>query len=213
MIQVDVDSTLYDADQLFGDLAEEAGIKWPRRDYGWKSAGQIFKEDGTTCNRADLVTVFRKAHSSEYVSKNEPYPDSVEVLTKIVEDFPEVELAYVSDRNSQQSKALRDWLEERGFITSDDTYVAATKDKRHWMREKRPEIVIDDRIRTLLMARYELGAYCIGLEHNHNINLKGEADHIYIEPSWKGIDNVLREIVLPKVQEKGLSKSYLGYVR
>lgn len=206
LIQVDVDSTLYDADKLFGDIAEEMGIKWPRRDNGWKSPEGILKTDGTQCSREDLVKIFRKAHSHEYVSKNKPYPHVVKVLHGIVDDYPEVEIAYVSDRNEQQTKALRDWLMDTGLIFNDDTFVSATKDKRHWMRERRPEIVIDDRIRTMLMARYELGSYVVSLQHNHNINLKGEAEHIYIVKDWKEIDTVLRETIIPRVQQKMLSR-------
>lgn len=207
LIQVDVDSTLYDADKLFGDIAEEMGIKWPRRDNGWKSPEEILKADGSVCVREDLSKVFRKAHSHEYVSKNKPYPNALKVLKGIVQDFPEAELAYVSDRNEQQNKALRDWLDAQGFLFGDDTHVAATADKRHWMRERRPEIVIDDRIRTMLMARFELGSYVVSLQHNHNINLKGEADGIYIVKDWNAIDRVLREEVIPAIEKKQLSSS------
>lgn len=206
LIQVDVDSTLYDADKLFGDIAEEIGIKWPRRDYGWKSPEEILKIDGSPCQREDLSKIFRKAHSHEYVSQNKPYPNALKVLEGIVNDYPEVEIAYVSDRNEQQNKALRDWLEAKGFLFSEDTHVAATADKRHWMRERRPEIVIDDRVRTMLMARFELGSQVVSLQHNHNINLKGEVEGIYIVKDWKEIDNVLRETVLPSLQKQAVSR-------
>lgn len=209
LIQVDVDSTLYDADKLFAQLSAEAGIKWPRNAKHWLPAEKIAKEDGTFCNRDDLVKVFRRAHSREFVSQQKPYPRAAETLGRIALMYPEVEIAYVSDRNEQQTGALRDWLADNGFLFSDDTFVAATKDKRHWMREKKPEIVIDDRVRTMIMARYELGSYVVSLEHPHNVNLRGEVEHIYIADRWssaKGgqwededsIDFILNEIVLPK---------------
>lgn len=207
LIQVDVDSTLYDADKLFGDIADELGIKWPRRDNCWKSPEEIFKTDGAACSREDLVKIFRKAHSREYVSQNKPYPNSVKVLQGIAEDYPDVEIAYVSDRNEQQSGALRDWLDAQGFLANEDTFVVATRDKRHWMREKRPEIVIDDRVRTMLMARYELDSYIVSLQHNHNVNLRGEVEGIYIVDNWKQIDQVLRETVIPLVQDQAVSRT------
>lgn len=206
LMQVDVDSTLYDADKLFADLAEEAGIKWPRRDNEWKKANELFKVDGTPCTIQDLKTVFRKAHSKEYVSLQKPYPHAAKVLGNLVEDYPELEIAYVSDRNEQQTSALRSWLETNGFLFGTDTFVAATKDKRHWMREKRPEIVIDDRVRTQLMAKFELGSYVVSLAHNHNRNLRNEVDGIYIVESWLEIEDVLREII-PTVLERSLSHS------
>lgn len=201
LIQVDVDSTLYDADKLFGDIADELGIQWPRRDNCWKSAEEIFKVDGATCSREDLVKIFRKAHSREYVAKNKPYPHAVKVLQGIAQDFPEVEIAYVSDRNEQQTGALRDWLADKGFLANPDTFVAATNDKRDWMRENRPEIVIDDRVRTILMARYELGSRVIALQHNHNINLKGEVENVYVVKNWLEIDELLRTLILAVAEQ------------
>jgi len=205
LIMCDIDSTLYDADKLFGDLAEEAGIKWPRRDNGWKTAAEILKTDGSECTRDDLVKVFRKAHSREYVSQQKPYPHAVKVIQSLAE-YEKVEIAFVSDRNEQQTGALRDWLDANGFLANEDSFVAATADKRDWMREKRPSIVIDDRIRTMLFSRFELQALVVGLQHNHNINLKGEADNIWIAKDWKEIGELLHGTLIPKLEGKLLSR-------
>lgn len=201
LIQVDIDSTLYDSDKLFNQVAKEFDIDWPRRYHKW------FGPEDIGTDLATLKGVFRRAHSREYVLKNKPYPDSASVLRGIVEDFDSIEIAYVSDRNEQQGEALRDWLDQEGFLFDKDQHVAATKDKRHWMREARPEVVIDDRVRTMLMARYELGSYVVSLEHGHNMNLVNEAEGIYIVPDWKAIDKVLREEVIPAIQEKALSRT------
>jgi hypothetical protein len=217
LIQIDVDSTLYDADKLFYQLAKEQGIKWPRNNNCWLPAEKIFREDGTPCGREDLVRIFRKAHSYEYVMQQKPYARSAETLGRIAA-VPEVEIAYVSDRNEQQTGALRDWLEINGFLFSEDAHVQATKDKRHWMRERKPEIVVDDRVRTMMMARYELGSYVVSLEHAHNANLRGEVEHIYLAKKWSSYDNnggwadedsidyILTEIVLPKALGRSLRK-------
>ena len=202
LIQVDVDSTLYDANKLFYQVAtEEFGIAWPKKYWSW------FGPEDIGTDLATLKNVFRKCHSRDYVLQQKPYPHAANVLQGIAEDYPEAEIAYVSDRNEQQTSALKDWLEENGFIYNDDTFVQATKDKRHWMRERKPEIVIDDRVRTMLMARNELNAYVVSLEHPHNMNLKNEVEHIYIVDDWNDIDAVLRDIVIPKVQEKAVSFS------
>ncbi len=147
-----------------------------------------------------MKKVFKVAHSKEVVAKNKPYPNAVKVLAGIAEDFPEAEIAYVSDRNEQQTSALAAWLLHQGFLTNDDQHVVATKDKREWMREHKPAIVIDDRVRTMLMARFELNAQVISLKHKHNVNLTGEAVGIYIVKNWKEIDRTLREEVIPKLQ-------------
>jgi len=200
LIQVDVDSTLYDSDALFAVVAEEYGVRWPRKYSKW------FGPEDIGTDLKTLKTIFKKSHSREYVLNNKPYRNAVRVLKGIADDFEDVEIAYVSDRNEQQGAALREWLDQEGFLVDDNQHVAATKDKRHWMRETRPEVVIDDRVRTMLMARYELGAQVISLEHSHNSNLINEAAGIYIVPTWLDIDDVLRNVIIPEIQNKKLSR-------
>lgn len=195
LIQVDVDSTLYDADKLFSQLAKEAGVKWFDRDNQWRPAEELLMDDGSNCDLDTLKKIFRKAHSKEYVMQQKPYKHSAEVLRQISEAHDDVEIAYVSDRNSQQNAALEEWLEANGFLTNPDQIVVATKDKREWMREHRPSIVIDDRVRTILLARYELDAYVLTLEHNHNINLKGEANGVYFAKNWDALGEQLEHLI------------------
>lgn len=202
LIQVDVDSTLYPFDELCHTVTKEHfNLEWPVSYDHWFNPAEL----GT--DLATFKSIFRVCHSREYAMLNTPYPHAVETLKGIVEDFEGVEIAYVSDRNEQQGKALRDWLEQEGFLTNPDQHVAATLDKRHWMRERRPEIVIDDRVRTMLMARYELGSQVISLGHAHNINLTGEAPGIYIEKDWLAIEKTLREIIIPEVQSQAVSQT------
>lgn len=197
LVQVDVDSTLYDANALFHKVAtEEFGIDWPKKYYYW------FGPEDIGTDLKTLLNVFRRCHSKDYALKNIPYPGAVETLQSLVENHNDVEIAYVSDRNEAQTKALQDWLEQEGFIFSGDEYVAATKDKREWMRENRPEIVIDDRIRTILMARFELDSYVLTLEHPHNINLKGEVNGVYVVKDWKELGQTLETEVVPKLHTK-----------
>lgn len=191
LIMCDVDSTLYDADALFSELANEAGIDWPDRDYEWKSNTEVFHYSGKHVSVDELKKVFRKAHSEEYVSKNIPYEHSVEVISKLAK---RATIAFISDRNTQQTETLRKWLSDHGFLSGGEV-VEATSDKREWMKYHTPDFVIDDRVRTLLFARYELGAQCFSLKHNHNMNLRGEAPGINICRNWLEIgDGILKEL-------------------
>lgn len=201
LIQVDVDSTLYDADPLFSKVANEQGINWPDRDNGWRKAEEVLFYDGTPCTVDDLLKVFRKCHSAEMVQYNVPYESSASVLKRISEDHSDVQIAYVSDRNSQQTSALTQWLEDNDFLHTSDQVVVATKDKREWMRANKPSIVIDDRVRTILLARYELGSYVATLTHPHNINLKNEAEGVYFVNNWDEMYPVLEELIT-KVETK-----------
>ena len=71
------------------------------------------------------------------------------------------------------------------------------------MKNERPDIVIDDRVRTLLLAR-ELGAYGVSLIHPHNMNLHREVNGIYLVEDWKEMGEVLNKEVIPKVETKVL---------
>lgn len=191
LIQVDVDNTLYNSDKVFKEVAAEYGIKWPTKYYHWFGPQDI----GTDLQT--LKAIFRKAHSRDFVMQQKPYPKAAETLGRIASTIDNVEIAYISDRNVQQTSALRDWLDQHGFLFSEDQRVETTKDKRHWMREHKPEIVIDDRVRTMLLARYELGAYVVGLKFGYNMNLSNEAPGIYLADDWEQIDQILWNDVLP----------------
>lgn len=198
LIQVDVDSTLYDSDQLFNKVAAaEFGIEWPTSYASW------FKAEDIGTDLDTLLKIFERSHSEAYALDNVPYPNAAAVLRRIAEQFPDVEIAYVSDRNEQLGEVLREWLQQEDFLHDENQHVAATNDKRVWMREVRPDIVIDDRVRTLLMSVYELGSVGITLQHDHNANLKGEVENLYVVPTWLDIEEVLK-VVIPKIQSEVL---------
>lgn len=190
-IMCDVDSTLYDADSLFARVAKEMGIPWIDCYNRWFSAEEI----GTTVK--ELNNMFRRCHSREYVSQNEPYPGAAETLEKLVENY-NVEIAYVSDRHPQAQQALINWLEDKGFLHNKRQHVIATSDKREWLREQRPQVVIDDRVRTIIMARFEIGADVVSLQHAHNINLTGEIPGLWMCKNWEEISEILNTEILPK---------------
>jgi len=204
LIQVDVDSTLYDANKLFYELGREAGVQWPKSYDFWFTAEELTMDNGEPCSLEELKRVFRKAHSKEYVSKQKPYPYAAQILQDLVEGYDEVEIAYVSDRNEQQGAALEEWLEEHDFLHNEDQKVVVSKDKRHWMRQHKPEIVIDDRVRTLIMARFELNAQGVSLRHKHNVNLRNEVGGIFICEDWKEIGEVIETEIFPRIGTKAI---------
>lgn len=188
LVQVDIDNTLYDSDKAFAKAATEFNVIWPKNYYKWMSPEDL----GTDLKT--LLNVFRSAHSKKYFMDNKPYEHAAEVLDYIAQNY-NVEIAYVSDRNEQQGTTLREWLEQEGFLHDKNQHVIATKDKRKWMRKELPNIVIEDRIRTILMARYELDSHVVSLEHNYNQNLLNEVEGIYICKDWLEIKNILEELL------------------
>ena len=193
-MMVDVDSTLYDADKLFYQLAIEAGIdSYPRKSYQWFRAGELGVSQQT------LTNLFRKAHSREEVEKLKPYKGSVEVLNRFADDHPNVEIHYVSSRNARAQGPLLDWIKDNGFPLQDDAHVVATMDKKSWIIDNQPDIVIDDRVQTMIFSRYggsyqnkegtvggthPGGSWVLSLKHSHNINLTNEVDGIFMCDDW-----------------------------
>jgi hypothetical protein len=193
LIQVDVDSTLYNADSLFSQVAKE------HFDVDLSCKNTFWGAYDECASRDTLIRIFRKAHSKEYVEKQIPYEGASEAL-KYVEDRGH-KIVYVSDRHPQARSALANWLIMNEFpLTRTNTgfdrdeWLIVGMDKRQWMRDNRPSIVIDDRVRTLVMARFELEATSIGLRHPWNENLLNEVEGIYICQDWNEIGRHLERL-------------------
>jgi hypothetical protein len=199
LIAVDVDSTLYDADPLFSRIAKEKGIDYPDRAHQWHTYEAIKMFDGSMCDRDLLQEVFMEAHDYKNIRNQTPYDNAAKTLKSICKTYDKIDLAFVSDRHELSRDFLVEWLENNNFIFQEDIKVITTKDKRHWLRVQKPEIVIDDRVRTILMARYELNASVFAYRHNHNANLQNEADGIYICEDWYVIEKELKELLTRKV--------------
>lgn len=194
IIQIDIDSTLYPADPLFAKVAKECGIDYLENANYWFTYRDVTKLNGDKVSYQEMRNMYRKAHSVSHVKKQIPYDNAAKVISEIRNTY-DVDIYFVSDRHGQSVGPLREWLMKHKFISFTDNMVVATKDKRHWMRQNKPEIVIDDRVRTILAARYELNCKVIALQQNHNINLKNEAEGIYIEKDWLDIGKTLDKIV------------------
>jgi hypothetical protein len=193
---IDVDSTLYDADVLFHKVAVDEGHDWyPRKSYSW------FRADHLGISQSVMTNLFRKAHSREYVNETlKPYKDSVQVLTEFFDEWSDYfHPYYVSSRHPQMEGTLLEWITHWDFPLEDPDDVIATMDKKSWIRENRPSIVIDDRVQTIIFSRFEIGATVLSLIHNHNINLTNEIDDVYMCENWPEIGLRLNEVAKRKV--------------
>ena len=187
-MMVDVDDTLYDAGKLFYRMAQAEGIKgYPKFVRRWHRAHEMGVDQKT------LTNMFRKCHSHEVVAQQKPFKGAVEVLQKFSESNPDVDIWYVSSRNANAETALRDWLEVKRFPCHQNVYV--NMDKKDWMMMNVPEIVIDDRVQTILYARYTLGSAVLAMSMPHNQNLTNEAPGIDICDDWYEIGYKLSDIM------------------
>lgn len=201
IMMVDVDSTLYDADALFSKVAIDLGHDWyPKKSYEW------FRADHIGVSQKVMTNLFRKAHSSEYVNEQlKPYKGAVKILKAFHENYSDLfKIHYVSSRHPQMEGTLLEWIAMKDFPLEDDEFVVATMDKKSWIEEKRPAIVIDDRVQTIIFSRFEVGAHVLSLTHNHNRNLCGEIDGVMMCQDWFEIGFKLDEIL---EDEYGAKKS------
>lgn len=187
LIQVDVDSTLYDANLLFAEVAKEHfGVELPLDAGNWYDYNEV----------ADTLTlhkIFRKAHSKEYVEKQVPYEGAAECLAFCRDKGHQV--VFISDRHGQAQNTLFTWLYDFG-LTHDKSggHVITGQDKRAWMKKNTPAVVIDDRVRTMFLAR-SWNAHVFALECPWNVNLKKEIEGIHICKNWTEIASKLDKII------------------
>lgn len=185
-LMADVDSTLYDANFLFRQVASEHfGFEWYESPDMWLQEHHFDLPEGTFKKLFDL------AHSAEKFRDCVPYPDAREVLNRLSVIF---DIEYVSSGNPETQEALIDWLRKHDFPNSDRTL--RTLDKFGWLQQHKPHVVVDDRVKTLLLCAYDLGIkYCYALKQPWNANLSGgEAKNITICDNWLEIE---RAIVSP----------------
>lgn len=190
LIQVDVDSTLYDANVLFAEVAKEHfGIELPLDAGNWYDYNDV--ADTLTLHR-----IFRKSHSREYVEKQIPFEGAADCLKFCREKGHEV--VFISDRHAQARNTLLKWLKDNNFTEHEgfgtNAQVIAGLDKRTWMKKHMPDVVIDDRVRTMFLAR-SWNAHVFALECPWNVNLKREIEGIHICKNWTEIASKLDKII------------------
>lgn len=188
LIMVDIDSTLYDANMAFQEVAKGYGFEWPADPGKWIKGRDL----GITGRK--LTEFFDHVHSHEIVSNLKPYPNALDCLVALQKVYP-VDYWYVSNRSPDKHDPLLEWLDNHNFPQAD--HVSVSRDKKKWIARFKPDFVIDDRINTLVFARYH-HAICLALLQSWNQNLQNdEIDGIYIfEDWWKmeiGLDHLLKE--------------------
>ena len=191
-MMVDVDSTLYDADALFHRVAIDQGHDWyPKKSYEW------FRAEHLDVSQEVMTNLFRKAHSSEYVNERlKPYKGAVKMMKQFHENYSDIfNIFYVSSRHPQMEGTLAKWIAMKDFPLEGEERVIATMDKKSWIKEFRPAIVIDDRVQTIIYSRFEIGATVLSLTHNHNRNLRGEVDGVFMCDDWFEIGSKLDDIM------------------
>lgn len=188
LMLVDVDDTLYHASSLFSFLAKENGIPWFSQAPFW------FRPQDVGIERKALTNMFRKAHCRETVMQQVPFYGAVSTLLNLKAEGWTI--WYVSSRHPQAQSVLRDWIQACGFPDYENT--VAIMDKITWIDEYQPEVVVDDRVRTMIHARFSLGSEVFAIRQPHNTNLIGEIEGIHICENWTEIGQEIYRYQLSK---------------
>lgn len=176
VIAVDIDSTLHEYMHTVALVAlNEFEIRLEDPPMDWAGAlGNL--------PRPEQVEIFQRCHDREYIFLTNPYPYAAKALNRI--DKQGYEIWYVSDRKLSAHDDTVEWLSKHGFPQVDNVF--CSNDKRGLFEEHSDKLltVIDDRPRTLVYARYELGLPNVySIKHTYNQNLT-DIPGIHILDDW-----------------------------
>jgi len=183
LVMVDADGILCPSHAAFEEEAVRLGFDKPPYSYPMgRDLVHWFSAEDVGCTLDELLGLFRAAH--ERYMDIEPYPLAVETLWELSESHPTARFWYVSSRDESTEGTFKEWVRSYDFPHPEN--VVAMLSKEPWIAENRPNVVIDDRVRTLVNARLD-GATGVALLQHHNVNLLRELPDIYIEKDWPSI--------------------------
>lgn len=185
-IAVDMDSTLYCFLSAFKRSALDLkGIECPEPGdvCEWDAISPFFEDF------SDMLECFEHAYSLENVELNVPYEGAADELRRLQAAGYRIE--YFTDRPQTSKEATERWLERWDFPARENLNVCA--DKRGVLKERGDELVtiIDDRPRTLMFARYDLGMDNVfSLRHSYNRNFS-DIPGVHLADSWPELTNTI----------------------
>lgn len=179
-IIVDIDGTLHEYDHTVSIvMMNEIGEVLNK---GYKEWSDFLKPYMDPESPEAFSKIFNRAHDKDMVFLTRPYKDSVESLCQLWDDG--YDIWYVSDRKREAHSYTVEWLEQYKFPNPEQ--LVCSPDKRDYIRDNKNGIVtiIDDRPRTLVFCRYEIGIPSVfSLKKEYNCNLS-DIPGIYLKDSW-----------------------------
>lgn len=188
IVAVDLDSTLHEYMHTVALVAlNEFGVRLEGSPRDWED---VFPEE---FSRDRHVEVYQRCHDREYIFLTNPYPGAPKALKEISNMGYDVR--YYTDRKESAHSDTEDWLEKHGFPNIGG--LNCCRDKRGDLLQIKDELatVIDDRPRTMIFARYELGLdHVFSLRHGYNQNFS-DIPGIHLFNTWTEILDKFKEIM------------------
>lgn len=199
IIIVDIDSTLHEYMHTVALVAlNDFGIRVENPPDDWEG---VFP-DGI--DRDVQIQIFNRCHDDDYIELTKPYPGSVEALDWMADEG--YDIWYFTDRKKEAHAATVKWLMQHGFPNAEQ--VICSRDKRGQMNRWKESIftVIDDRPRTMIYARYELGIpHVLSLKHEYNKNFT-DIPGIHLHYHWDDIRHTFEKLITDVEERSGESE-------
>jgi hypothetical protein len=178
LVVVDIDNTVHESDITMNRVSMEL-FNSPFR---WCQQHEWYKGTDAKMPMENALQVFSRLHDRDMIFLTEPYVGSVEGLKRIADAG--YEIAYYTDRKAEAHNDTHDWLVEYGFPNADNLFCCA--DKRGAIAEVADKLatIIDDRPRTIIFGRYELGlenVYSLKQPYNRNLT---DIPGVQLKDTW-----------------------------
>lgn len=179
IVVVDIDNTVHESDITMNRVSMElfnSPFRWCQQSEWYKGGHQHMPFE-------NALKVFDRLHDRDMIFLTQPYTGAPEGLHAIANAGYEIH--YYTDRKAEAHEATLEWLDAYGFPYTENLKCCA--DKRGAIAEigDRLLTIIDDRVRTLLYVKYDLGCEKVfSLRQPYNCNL-GDAPGVYLKDTWK----------------------------
>lgn len=204
-IAIDIDDTLTSfqdtARSIFVDMALERGDKRYQRGaycaWGeWRSPVDVSDDD-------IWPLVIERCHSDENILAQTPFPDAMETLRELAEDY---HLRYVSNRRETAHDATFEWLSMHDFPVTDHCLTCTMRSKSELLGTV--QYLVDDRPKTLVEFVYDfhwqqrhpsMARRAFGIYMPYNAALT-DVPGIKLAPNWKLLRRYMieQEILTPR---------------
>ena len=183
-VAVDIDNTIHESDITMN----RASMELFNSPFRWCQQPEWYTFTHSNMPLENALQVFNRMHDRDMIFLTDPYVGSVEGLKAIVEHG--YTIRYFTDRKLDAHDDTQDWLEKYDFPTPEN--LLCCKDKRAELKAHADSLatIIDDRPRTMIFGRYELGMeHVFSLKQPYNRALS-DVPGVILRDTWRELAEV-----------------------
>lgn len=187
VIAVDIDNTCHESDITMN----RASMELFNSPFRWCQQNQWYTGGDQNMPLENALQVFERMHDRDMIFMTDPYVGTKEGLDALVAAGYEIQ--YFTDRKEGSHADTVDWLRHHDLPNPEGVYCSL--DKRAALREVNDSLatIVDDRPRTLVYARYELGMdHVFSLRQPYNRNLS-DIPGVVLRDTWRELSAAIIE--------------------